>query len=135
MKNRSNSYPSGPKRGLALFSQIKYEHLLAGISGGAISTLILHPLDLMKIRFAVSDGSAKIPQYNSLTSAFCTVFLNKKALKVYIKVLPLMSGDLEVLGVVTSCSIIQLKRGYKLVMLNNSWDLPFICLLHQRPAS
>ena len=31
---------------------IKYEHLLAGISGGAISTLLLHPLDLLKIRFA-----------------------------------------------------------------------------------
>lgn len=38
--------------GLSLLSHIKYEHLIAGISGGAISTLILHPLDLMKIRFA-----------------------------------------------------------------------------------
>ena len=37
---------------LSLLNHIKYEHLLAGISGGAISTLILHPLDLMKIRFA-----------------------------------------------------------------------------------
>lgn len=36
----------------ALFSHIKYEHLVAGISGGVTSTLILHPLDLIKIRFA-----------------------------------------------------------------------------------
>ena len=29
-----------------------YEHLVAGISGGVASTLILHPLDLLKVRFA-----------------------------------------------------------------------------------
>jgi solute carrier family 25 folate transporter 32 len=37
---------------LSLFSHIKYEHMVAGISGGVTSTLILHPLDLIKIRFA-----------------------------------------------------------------------------------
>lgn len=35
-----------------LLSHVKYEHLVAGISGGVTSTLILHPLDLIKIRFA-----------------------------------------------------------------------------------
>ena len=35
-----------------VFSGIKYQHLIAGMSGGVASTLILHPLDLMKIRFA-----------------------------------------------------------------------------------
>lgn len=44
-----NPNPSSTK---ALFSHIKYEHLVAGISGGVTSTLILHPLDLIKIRFA-----------------------------------------------------------------------------------
>ncbi|KAF8763643.1 Mitochondrial folate transporter/carrier like protein [Argiope bruennichi] len=39
-----------------LFAHIKFEHLLAGISGGVTSTLVLHPLDLLKIRFAVNDG-------------------------------------------------------------------------------
>lgn len=34
------------------FSNIKYEHLVAGISGGVVSTLVLHPLDLVKIRLA-----------------------------------------------------------------------------------
>jgi hypothetical protein len=33
-------------------SHVRYEHLVAGISGGVASTLILHPLDLIKIRFA-----------------------------------------------------------------------------------
>lgn len=37
---------------LKLSSHVKYEHLVAGISGGVTSTLILHPLDLIKIRFA-----------------------------------------------------------------------------------
>ena len=37
---------------LKLFSHVHYEHLVAGISGGVASTLILHPLDLIKIRFA-----------------------------------------------------------------------------------
>lgn len=43
--NSSNRKPT-------LFSHIRYEHLVAGFSGGVTSTLILHPLDLIKIRFA-----------------------------------------------------------------------------------
>lgn len=35
-----------------MFSHIRYEHMVAGFSGGVTSTLILHPLDLIKIRFA-----------------------------------------------------------------------------------
>lgn len=51
MKNSaSTTYNSN----FSVLSHLKYEHLIAGISGGAISTLILHPLDLMKIRFAGS---------------------------------------------------------------------------------
>jgi solute carrier family 25 folate transporter 32 len=45
---------SSPKK-IAKFnvlSHVRYEHLVAGISGGVTSTLILHPLDLIKIRFA-----------------------------------------------------------------------------------
>ena len=34
-----------------VWTQLKYEHLLAGISGGILSTLVLHPLDLIKVRF------------------------------------------------------------------------------------
>ena len=29
---------------------VKFEHLIAGLSGGVVSTLVLHPLDLIKIR-------------------------------------------------------------------------------------
>lgn len=47
-----NHHSATTKNSLSVFSHFKFEHLLAGVSGGAISTLILHPLDLMKIRFA-----------------------------------------------------------------------------------
>ncbi len=39
-------------RASIFLSNMRYEHLVAGISGGVASTLILHPLDLIKIRFA-----------------------------------------------------------------------------------
>lgn len=45
---------------------VKYENLVAGISGGVVSTLALHPLDLIKIRFAVSDGLHTRPKYNGI---------------------------------------------------------------------
>lgn len=44
---------TGPSNsGLTVLKHVKYEHLIAGITGGVTSTLILHPLDLIKIRFA-----------------------------------------------------------------------------------
>ena len=55
-KMSGNSVSNGNVRGLASFlttiRTIRYEHLVAGISGGVVSTLVLHPLDLLKIRFA-----------------------------------------------------------------------------------
>lgn len=35
-----------------VFSHVRLENLVAGLSGGVVSTLVLHPLDLVKIRFA-----------------------------------------------------------------------------------
>lgn len=36
----------------AIFRHVRYENLVAGVSGGVLSNLALHPLDLVKIRFA-----------------------------------------------------------------------------------
>jgi solute carrier family 25 folate transporter 32 len=47
--------------------------LLAGVSGGVASTLILHPLDLVKIRFAVNDGLHSRPKYDGLYHAFKSI--------------------------------------------------------------
>ena len=77
-------------------SGVKYEHLVAGISGGIASTLALHPLDLLKVRLAgkeiflgnflivylccsipciVQDGQvASRPQYTGLNNAIVTIF-------------------------------------------------------------
>lgn len=35
-----------------MFSHVRVGNLVAGLSGGVVSTLVLHPLDLVKIRFA-----------------------------------------------------------------------------------
>lgn len=43
---------SAPGRLQQVFSHVKVENLIAGLSGGVVSTLVLHPLDLVKIRFA-----------------------------------------------------------------------------------
>jgi len=37
---------------MTIIKSLKFENMIAGISGGTISTLVLHPLDLLKIRFA-----------------------------------------------------------------------------------
>jgi len=76
------------RRGISgLFSTIrtaKYEHLLAGVSGGVVSTVVLHPLDLLKVRFAVDDGQTKRPHYTSLRHAV-KVILNQEGVRGFYK--------------------------------------------------
>ena len=36
----------------SFWAGVKYEHLVAGVTGGVVSTLITHPFDLIKLRFA-----------------------------------------------------------------------------------
>lgn len=50
------------------------EHLAAGVLGGLTSTLVLHPLDLLKVRFAVSDGQSSLKKnYKNISNAFTTI--------------------------------------------------------------
>lgn len=42
-----------------ILRHLRWEHLVAGVSGGAASTLLLHPLDLVKIRF---QGMKMLPR-------------------------------------------------------------------------
>lgn len=42
----------GPSVWSTVFRHVRYENLVAGVSGGVLSNLALHPLDLVKIRFA-----------------------------------------------------------------------------------
>ncbi|CAD6198198.1 unnamed protein product [Caenorhabditis auriculariae] len=51
-------------------NQLKqYEHLVGGFCGGMASTLVCHPLDLLKIRFSANEGSSLRPQYSSYADA------------------------------------------------------------------
>ena len=41
-----------PMTGFLRHGQVKYEHLVAGVAGGVVSTAILHPLDTIRTRLA-----------------------------------------------------------------------------------
>lgn len=78
---------------VGLLNHIKYEHLIAGISGGVISTVILHPLDVIKIRFAVNDGRHLItPRYSGITNAFVTILKQEGITGLYRGVVPNVLG-------------------------------------------
>lgn len=75
-------------------AHVKYEHMMAGVSGGVTSTLLLHPLDLIKIRFAVNDGrTATVPQYRGLSGAFLTIFRQEGFKGLYKGVTPNIWGS------------------------------------------
>jgi len=78
---------------------VRYEHLVAGMSGGVAATLLLHPLDLLKIRFAVDDGQAKDrPKYLGLRHAFRTVFAQEGFRGLYKGVTPNLAGAASAWG-------------------------------------
>ncbi|KAL1123647.1 hypothetical protein AAG570_002723 [Ranatra chinensis] len=78
----------------SLLKHVKYEHLIAGVTGGVTSTLILHPLDLIKIRFAVNDGrSGTVPQYSGLRSAVVTILREEGFKGLYRGVTPNVWGS------------------------------------------
>ena len=79
---------------VASMKAVKYEHLIAGLSGGAVSTLLLHPLDLLKIRFAVDDGKndGTRPKYMGLRHAFGSVLRQEGFLGLYKGVTPNITG-------------------------------------------
>lgn len=53
---------------------MSHEHLIAGILGGLTSTVVLHPLDLLKVRFAVQDGQSNLKKnYRNISNAFSTI--------------------------------------------------------------
>lgn len=85
--------PTNLKNDLTFLSHVKYEHLLAGISGGLASTLVLHPLDLIKIRFAVNDGRQFFtPKYQGIGNAFATIFRQEGLYGLYRGVTPNLWG-------------------------------------------
>ncbi|XP_063876952.1 LOW QUALITY PROTEIN: solute carrier family 25 member 32-like, partial [Scylla paramamosain] len=71
---------------------VRYEHLVAGVSGGVASTLILHPLDLLKIRFAGDGAASAKPHYTGLTQAVGQIFRHEGIRGLYRGVTPNVGG-------------------------------------------
>lgn len=44
-----------------IFSGIQWPNLVAGLAGGVVSSAILHPLDLAKVRLQVNEGTGVVP--------------------------------------------------------------------------
>ncbi|XP_060600939.1 mitochondrial folate transporter/carrier-like isoform X2 [Ruditapes philippinarum] len=79
-----------------LLQHVKWEYLAAGITGGVVSTLVLHPLDLVKIRFQVHEGYgvavAKRPQYQGMFHALRSIFSTGGVTGLYQGVTPNVWG-------------------------------------------
>ncbi|NXU51921.1 MFTC protein, partial [Turnix velox] len=82
--------PQPPLR--SLLRHVQLENLAAGLSGGVVSTLVLHPLDLVKIRFAVSDGLELRPKYNGILHCMTTVWKHEGLGGLYQGVTPNVVG-------------------------------------------
>ncbi|XP_039406073.1 mitochondrial folate transporter/carrier [Corvus cornix cornix] len=76
----------------SVLRHVRLENLAAGMSGGVLSTLVLHPLDLVKIRFAVSDGLELRPKYNGILHCMTTVWKHEGLRGLYQGVTPNMVG-------------------------------------------
>ncbi|CAF1150018.1 unnamed protein product [Rotaria sordida] len=85
-----------------VLSTIQYDQFLAGLSGGVVSSLILHPFDLVKIRFQVTETKSIIPNsslpyrphYTSLLDAFRSIYREKGLIRgLYQGVSPNVLGN------------------------------------------
>ncbi|CAJ1061942.1 mitochondrial folate transporter/carrier-like [Xyrichtys novacula] len=75
-----------------VFSHVRIGNLVAGLSGGVVSTLVLHPLDLVKIRFAVSDGLDVRPKYSGIFHCMRSVWQQEGLRGLYQGVTPNVWG-------------------------------------------
>ncbi|XP_071942176.1 solute carrier family 25 member 32-like [Antedon mediterranea] len=71
---------------------LNYEHFVAGISGGILSTLVLHPFDLLKIRLQVNDGIIVRPTYTGFVQAFKSIVRKQGYIGLYQGVTPNIWG-------------------------------------------
>ena len=78
----------------ALRRPLPLQHLAGGVAGGVTSTLLLHPLDLIKIRFAVEDvgGRGKAPRYSGIANAFSAITSSEGIRGLYRGVTPNLLG-------------------------------------------
>ncbi len=51
----------------SFLSSLKATDLAAGVTGGLVSTIVCHPLDIVKVRLAVNDGFKSRPYYENIS--------------------------------------------------------------------
>ncbi|KAH9491936.1 hypothetical protein Btru_026817 [Bulinus truncatus] len=90
----SDGTNSSHKKGI--LSHIQYEHLAAGVLGGVVSSIALHPLDLIKVRFQVDEGPGHAtvtrPQYRGVIDAFRAIVQTEGWKGLYRGVTPNVTG-------------------------------------------
>ncbi|CAJ0567526.1 unnamed protein product, partial [Mesorhabditis spiculigera] len=70
-----------------------YEHAIGGFSGGILSTLVCHPMDLLKVRFSANEGNALIrPQYNGYADAAAQIVRSQGIRGLYQGLTPNLCG-------------------------------------------
>lgn len=79
---------------LSIFQHVKWQHMVAGVCGGVVSTLAVHPLDLVKIRFQVNEGLniTKRPQYTGIINAVSSILRSHGIRGLYQGVTPNVWG-------------------------------------------
>ncbi|OAF66841.1 Mitochondrial folate transporter/carrier, partial [Intoshia linei] len=80
---------------MSFYSNIRYESLLGGMIGGGVSTMILHPLDLLKVRFQVENGKSNInrPKYTGIFDAISKIVRSGGVSSLYRGLLPNVMGS------------------------------------------
>ncbi|KAL7670606.1 hypothetical protein ACOME3_005542 [Neoechinorhynchus agilis] len=82
-----------------LFGHLKIGHFIAGIAGGLVSTLVLHPLDLVKVRMQVDEGTSAAkkskvirPRYSGFVDALRKIYIEGGIGALYQGVYPSLIG-------------------------------------------
>jgi solute carrier family 25 folate transporter 32 len=87
MSSQSNWFSS-------ILESLNFDVLIAGLTGGAISTLILHPLDVIKIQLQVSENHSLRERkvYKNMRDVIPTIYRTRGLLGFYQGVSPNLAG-------------------------------------------
>ena len=78
----------------SIVKALNFDVLIAGLTGGAVSTLILHPLDVVKIQLQVSENHSYHERkvYKNMRDVIPTIYRNGGLLSFYQGVSPNLVG-------------------------------------------
>ncbi|VDK84321.1 unnamed protein product [Dibothriocephalus latus] len=80
---------------------VRWEQFIAGLAGGAISTLALHPLDLAKVRLQVNEGTGAVntrPRSARMIGTLSEVYKARGLLGLYQGITPNLLGAASAWG-------------------------------------